>query len=58
MRYKLIARIEGEVYTREAITIQQGALLFEFVSDPSGKIISRGKELDEIEFFLSDRLIQ
>jgi len=42
MRYKLIARIEGEVYTREAITIQQGALLFEFVSDPSGKIIEVG----------------
>jgi len=42
MRYKLIARIEGEVYAREAITIQQSALLFEFVSDPSGKIIEVG----------------
>ena len=39
MRYKLVAEVDGDLYLEEApISVERGDLLFEFISDETGRI--------------------
>jgi hypothetical protein len=38
MRYRMVAKVEGDIYTSETVLVERGELLFEFRSDESGRL--------------------